>query len=134
MKVSADGEIYEFDPNRFLNTELMAIEKATDGMTAVEWQSGLNRGSMTAATALIWILRRRRADPSPSGVGLIRFDEVVFDAETLDMTVEDEDEGKGSPPEGSSDTTPADPSSAPTTTTSSPSSTDGDSDPGNATG
>jgi hypothetical protein len=132
VKVAAGGEIFEFDGNRFLNVEVMAIEKAT-GMTAVEWQDGLNRGSMTAATALIWILRRRRGDASSSGPGILRFEDVVFDAESLDMMVEDEDEGKDSPPETSSDTTPADPSSAPTTITSSPSSTVGDFAPGNAT-
>lgn len=133
MKVAAGGEVFEFDPNRFLNVEIMAIEKAT-GMTAVEWQDGLNRGSMTSSTALIWILRRRRGDKNATGTGLITFPQVVFDAESLDMGYEDEEEGKGSAPETSSDTTPADPSSTPTTTTSSPSSTDGDSAPGNATG
>jgi hypothetical protein len=131
LKVTAGGIAYEFDPNRFGNKEIMAIEKAT-GMTAVEWQNGLNRGSMTAATALIWILRRRRGDLGPAGSGLIEFDEVEFDAESLDMTG-GEEEVKDSAPEISSAMTPADPSSTPTTTTSSTSSTDGDSDPGSAT-
>jgi len=133
LKVSADGEIYTFDPNRFGNKELMEIEKAT-GMTAVKWEQGLNGGSMIAATALIWTLRKRLGQRSADGSGPLTFDEVEFDAVTLDLMVEDEAEGKDSPPEGSSDTTPADPSSTPTTTTSSLSSTDGDSDPGNATG
>lgn len=133
MKVSADGEIYTFDPNRFGNKELMAIEKAT-GMTAVQWERGLNEGSMIAATSLIWTLRKRLGQRSADGGGPLTFDEVEFDAVTLDLMVEDEEEGKGSPPDGSSDTNPAEGSSTPTTTTSSPSSTDGDSDPGNPTG
>ena len=133
MKIKAGGIVYEFDPNRFINVELMAVEKAT-GMTAVEWQNGLNRGSMIAATALVWILRRRLGNPSANSAGLIAFDEIVFDAESLDMTG-GEDEVKNSAPETSSATTPEPgPSPTATTDTSSPSSTGGDSDPGSSTG
>lgn len=132
MKVKAGGNVYTFDPNKFSNKELMAVERATE-MSAVEWQRGLNRGSMIAATALIWVLRTRLGERSASGSGPIEFDEIEFDAESLDMTG-GEDEVKDSAPETSSATTPEpDPSPSTTTTTFSPSSTGGDSAPGSPT-
>jgi hypothetical protein len=78
MKVAADGVTYDFDENRFLNVEFIAIERAT-GMTAVQWQHGLNSGSAMACTALIWICRRRAGEPT------LRFDDVEFEMDTLDM-------------------------------------------------
>lgn len=76
MRISAGGKTFTFDPNKFLNTELIAVERAT-GFSAIEFQDGLNRGSMMAATALLWILQKRHVDPT------IQFDDVEFDSATL---------------------------------------------------
>ena len=118
MKVTAGGNAYTFDPRKFGNRELMAVERET-GMTAVEWQDGLTRGSMISVTALIWILRLRLGERAADGSGPLEFDEVEFDADSVAISG-GEDEVKGSAPETSSATTPEPgPSPTDTTTTSS---------------
>jgi len=121
MKVAADGVTYEFDENRFLNVEFIAIERAT-GMTAIEWQNGLNSGSAMAATALIWICRRRAGEPT------LRFDDIEFDMETLDLNP-----GGVNTPKAPEPSTSQDSVNEPSTPTASlsPSSNDSDSAPGN---
>jgi hypothetical protein len=126
-KVSAGGETYEFDPQKFLNVELIAVERET-GFTSFEWQSKLASGSAIAATALFWVLRKRK--------GLVQqFDEIEFDMSTLVVdfrTPEEvaaaekvEAEAKAKKEAETSDSTPTPPddlSPTPTTTTSSSSS------------
>src|SRR5882757_6624470 len=103
MKIAVGEKVYTFDPNKFMNVELIAIERAT-GMNAFEFQDGLNAGSMMAATALIWILDKREGK-------IQAFDNVLFLAKDLDLSPEDDVEKKESSPESSSDTpsTPAPP-------------------------
>jgi hypothetical protein len=86
VRVHVDGSTYEFEQNGFSNKDFIAIEREL-GMTAIEWRDGLNKSSMLAITGLIWILRRRDEDPA------LRFDDVEFNPDTLDME-EDEDSGK----------------------------------------
>lgn len=113
MRIEAGGKSFYFDPDHFLNVELNAIEKAT-GMNAVQWQTGMNEGSMTAATALVWILEKRLGtrvpvlDAQGNQTGQTRpmlFDDVVFEAGSLNLEPEDETEGKDSTPDTSSATT-----------------------------
>lgn len=115
MKVAADGTTYEFDENRFLNVEFIAIERVT-GMTAVQWQNGINNGSAMAVTALIWILRRRAGEPT------LQFDDVSFLMDSVNLNPDGEEVPKDSPESENPPTTPID--------TSSPSSNDSDSVPG----
>jgi hypothetical protein len=119
---------YTFDPDKFLNVEIMAIEHVT-GMTGMEWQDGLNRGSITAVTALLWILIKRHDDPT------VKFDEIVFQASDVWLGASDEQtpwdeqldsEGKADSPEPSPETG----SQTPTTSMSSDSLFILDSDPG----
>lgn len=117
-RVEVDGKTYGFDPERFLNVELMAIERVT-GMTSLAWQNALNEGSMLAATALVWILQKRHDDPA------LQFDDVVFESSSLSLHADAES------PKDSSPTTP-EPGSSPSPM-SSDSSTGGDSAPGNLT-
>lgn len=85
--VVVEGKTYTFDPDKFLNVELIAIERNT-GMSAMEWQEGLNRVSMLAITGLVWILKRRSENPG------LAFDDVVFDPNTLEMNFGDDSSGK----------------------------------------
>ena len=81
MQINVDGKIYPFNMQKFLNTELMAVELET-GFTAEKFQDKLNEGSMIAITALIWILKKRHEDPTT------KFSDVVFDTSTLDMVAD----------------------------------------------
>jgi len=52
-----------FDPDKLMNVELMAVEREFN-MPGGDFEEGLNKGSLTAVTALIWILLRRHVDPA----------------------------------------------------------------------
>jgi hypothetical protein len=121
MKVDVDGKSYTFDVDRVLNVELMAIERAI-GMTSLEWQDALNNGSMTAATALVWLLRKRHEDPTT------KFDDVVFETGTLLIAPEPEDDETDDVMVPKDESTPATEVSSEPTTTGEPSSSSPDSD------
>lgn len=79
----AEPVSWEFAPDKLLNVEAMEIEKRT-GMTFVQWGQELGRGSMTALTALLYVLMRR-SRPS------LKFEEVQFSM--TEVTIEtDKDE------------------------------------------
>lgn len=129
---SIEGESYEFDTQKFLNVELIAIERET-GFTSFEWQNKLNQGSMIAATGLIWVLRKR--------VGKVQaFDEVEFETSTLvidfrsrEEVAAEKAEAEARAASASTATDPAPSSPTPTTTTSSSSSSEDGSNPPSAT-
>ena|SRR5262252_1058814 len=58
MKVSINGEFFEFDPNRKLMAEMLALEDAT-GIPYAQWESGLQQGTAKALGALAWLLWHR---------------------------------------------------------------------------
>lgn len=108
-------ERYEFVEEDLTNVELIDIEKETD-LTAVEFFQKINRGSMLAMTALVWILRRR-TEPA------LQFKDVKFAASTFEIDNSDV-QGKSRP----ADT--ARTSRTRSTTTSSPSRSTSASTPG----
>lgn len=57
-RITVEGRTYVFDEDTADNTELMAIEDVT-GLASIDLEDALNRGSMRAITALVWVLRRR---------------------------------------------------------------------------
>jgi hypothetical protein len=81
MKLTVDGEVFEFDAAKITNVEGMAVEKAT-GLLYNEWARAVDAGSMLARTALVWVVRKR-LDPA------LKFDDVVFT--TLDIAEDDAD-------------------------------------------
>jgi hypothetical protein len=130
MRISVGDESYEFDGEKFLNVELMAIEDAT-GYTAAEFQGRLERGSMTALTALFWILRKRHKDPTA------KFHDVTFSTGELDVDFRTDEEvaqekALAESASISTETIPEDLSEIPTIITESNSSPDGDSVHGSA--
>lgn len=88
MKISVDGEQYEFDPEKMLNTEAIAIERAT-GQTFQQWSKSAQAGSIEAVTALVWIVRKRQQPD-------LRFKDVEFVLASVDIE-DDEDEDGGDP-------------------------------------
>jgi hypothetical protein len=79
VKLTIDGEVYDFDMTRITNVEGMAIEKVT-GKTYVEWAEAMQAGSMLAVTALVWIVRKRQ-EPT------LQFEQVEFSQ----ISMEDEE-------------------------------------------
>lgn len=98
MKISVDGEVYEFDTNRILNTEAIALQKVT-GMTVAEWGKACDAGDAYALTAMVWLVWRRNGRDVP-------FDDVEFDLNSLEAK-DDEVPDPGTP------TPAADPEGAP---------------------
>lgn len=99
LRIALGDEHWDITLGGFLNVEIMAIERAT-GMTAVEFEEALDKGSFIANTALVWILRRRR-EPG------LKFDDVEFRVGDLSSQVVDDeaDEGKDEASEEASDST-----------------------------
>lgn len=77
MKVTIDGQVFDYNPNRMLNTEAIALQKVT-GMRMQEWTSALTEGDAFALTGLVWLLYRREGNE-------VRFDEVEFDIGSIDI-------------------------------------------------
>jgi hypothetical protein len=89
-KVTVDGQVYDYDPAKMLNTEAIALQRVT-GMTVPEWTTNLSTGDAYALTGLVWLLWRRNGRE-------VAFDEVEFDIGQLDLTADDEDEPDPTPP------------------------------------
>lgn len=58
MKVTLDGEQFDFDGAKFAMSEALAIEKVYQ-RRFVEWQADLQAGSVRAMAVLAWLIWRR---------------------------------------------------------------------------
>ena len=83
-KVTVDGQVYDYDPSKMLNTEAIALQKVT-GMRMAEWTTALTQGDAYALTGLVWLLWRRNGRE-------VAFDEVEFDIGSIDLTDDEEPE------------------------------------------
>lgn len=54
----ADPRSWDFDPDKMLSAEMMAVERLT-GMTWREWIDACARGSITAIHALLYVFLKR---------------------------------------------------------------------------
>lgn len=103
MRLTVDGVVYEIDQYTIMNTELVAIERAT-GLTLRDWRNALRAESFVALTAFVWICRLR-SEP------LLEFDEVTFSAAGIELDLGDTEPGKGEgTPPNSTDTSSPSPS------------------------
>jgi hypothetical protein len=102
----SDTEEYRFDPKKFLNTEAIAVEKVAN-LTWPQVLVGLNTGQMSAVTAIVWLLRRRK-DPT------LAFADVQFDTGIEVIDPDTDERYDGGQPEPVEDTeapkAPEDPS------------------------
>ena len=102
MTIVVGTERYSFDPDHVRNDEAMSIEKIT-GSTFAQWIDAVTEGSVTALTALIWLLQKR--ENSKIKFADVRFEMGDFDVEWNgpddENPVEDED--------GTGDSDPANP-------------------------
>jgi hypothetical protein len=92
MKVTVDGQVYEFDQGTLLVSEAMDIQSKTvgtpghpNGLRLVAWQRGLNELDAFAVRALVYLLKKR-AGENPD------WDTIEFNLAALEFDDEDEDE------------------------------------------
>jgi len=76
-KVTVDGQVFDYDPSKMLNTEAIALQKVT-GMRMPEWTKSLSEGDAYALTGLVWLLWRRNGRE-------VAFDDVEFDIGSIDL-------------------------------------------------
>lgn len=86
-KVTIDGQVYDYDPSRMLNTEAIALQKVT-GMRMQEWTTALTQGDAFALTGLVWLLWRRSGRE-------VSFDEVEFDIGSISLEDDEEPQAEG---------------------------------------
>lgn len=91
MKVSIDGQVYEYDATRLLFSEVAFVQKKT-GMKLQEWQAGLGEMDAFAVAGLVYILKKR-AGEQPD------WDTLDFDMASLDF-IDDEAPQEPAPKEG----------------------------------
>lgn len=72
LRFSVDGQQYEIDVLRILNTEAIAVQKAT-GYGYDEWLTKCDEGDPLAVTAMVWIAMKRRPEYHD-----LRFTDVSF--------------------------------------------------------
>lgn len=87
-KVTINGEKFDYDNSRLLNTEAIALQKVT-GMTVQEWSTALKAGDAFALTGLVWLIWRRDGRETT-------FDAVEFDIATMEI---EDDEPAAEPQE-----------------------------------
>lgn len=126
MKITVAGQVYEYDPERLLNTEAIALQRHT-GFTPPEFGERLGKGDAIAMTGLVWLLWRREGKH-------VRWEDVEFDFADFQVDTEDEEaeveaEAAPNPPDGGQETT----SQPAVTSTSSPSPSTSASNPGTPT-
>lgn len=90
MKVSIDGQTYDYDAGRLLLSEAMLIQNKT-GMRLQAWQAGLQEMDAYAVKALVFLLKLR-AKENPD------WDTLDFDLGALEF-VEDEPAADAGPKE-----------------------------------
>jgi hypothetical protein len=78
-----DRETYEYNRGKLINVEFIAMERVT-GMDGIELNRALDRGSVNALTALIWVLRKRQ-EPT------LKFEQVVFNVGDLGLEMVNDD-------------------------------------------
>ena len=61
MKINVDGQVYDYDERRLLNSELAFIQKKT-GLKFEQWQQGLTELDAFATRALVYVLKKRAGE------------------------------------------------------------------------
>ena len=102
MKVTVNGEKFDFDTSRKPMSELLAIENGLH-CTYTKWEEDMKAGSARAMCGFIWLVWRRdgrdvKLEDMLSGA-------VDFDTSDLDIEEDEGDAGPTTPPPEASSTT-----------------------------
>ena len=77
MKITVDGQVFDYDASRLLNTEAIALQRVM-GMPVPDWTKAMQKGDAIALTGLVWLLWRRAGRDVP-------FDDVEFDLGSIEV-------------------------------------------------
>lgn len=88
MKLSVDGQVYDFDQDTLMASEAWAVQEAT-GLNMKRWQKSLAEMDTPALIALVWLLRRRNGERD------LAFADVDFNLASLEVL---DDEEPADPP------------------------------------
>jgi hypothetical protein len=61
MKVTVDGQVYDYDPTRLMLTEAIEVQEKT-GLNLKRWQAGLEQMDAFAVKALVYLLKKRAGE------------------------------------------------------------------------
>lgn len=84
MKVTVDGQVYDYDANRLMVREAMELQQRT-GMNLSRWQKGLQESDPTAILGLVYLIKQR-ADEKPD------WDSLDFDLAAVEIEDDEADE------------------------------------------
>lgn len=76
----AEAKVWEFKPNKLMSPESEAIERLT-GWTFPEWQEYLDRGSVRAFHALLYVFMKR-------DIPTLKYDEVQFSMSEVELDLD----------------------------------------------
>lgn len=93
MKVTVDGQVYDYDANRLMVREAMELQQRT-GMNLSRWQVGLQEGDPQAILGLVYLVKQRAGEKPV-------WDEVDFDLGAVEIEDDEADEPgpKGAAPD-----------------------------------
>jgi len=77
VKITVDGQVFDYDAGRLLNTEAIALQRVM-GMPVADWTKAMQKGDALALTGLVWLLWRRAGREVP-------FDDVEFDLGSIEV-------------------------------------------------
>lgn len=89
VKVTINGEVFEWDPSPRPMSEALALEKEL-GMRYADWETELEAGSARAMAAQVWLIWRRNGRDIP--LADILSGKVDFDLRELTFTEDSEPE------------------------------------------
>lgn len=93
MKVTVDGQVYEYDANRLMVREAMELQQRT-GLNLSRWQAALQEGDPTAILGLVYLIKQRAGEKP-------EWDAIDFDLAAVE--IEDDDEADEPGPKGDAD-------------------------------
>lgn len=83
MRVTVGESVYEYDETKLLNTEAIALQKAT-GLKPPQFAEGLKEGDAIALSGLVWLILRRAGET-------VKFDDLEFDLASIDVEAVEEE-------------------------------------------
>lgn len=87
--IKVDGESYDYDDERLMNTEAKAIQGWT-GMRLKAWSEACDEGDADALTALVWLVRKRSGRYPDLRFADVEFNMASFEVIDPDAAEDDE--------------------------------------------
>lgn len=100
VKVTIEGQVYEYDPERKVSLpEAIGLQKTT-GWTPEEWEKAVTAGDAVAMAGLVWLVLRR-AGQAVKMSDIERMENTSID---LDVEFDEDDQSEQPDPTGAATT------------------------------